>query len=111
MKCRIIHESRHSMRVRMEIFRMTLDRAEALEYYLRSKDYVVDVKVYDRTGDAVITFGDREARSRIVEALAQFWWDDPKIKALVPEHTGRALSREYEDRIWLLILGRVFRKF
>ena len=111
MKCRIIHESRHSMRVRMEIFRMTLARAEALEYYLRSKDYVVDVKVYDRAGDAVITFGDREARSRIVEALAQFRWDDPKIKALVPEHTGRALSREYEDRIWLLILGRVFRKF
>ena len=36
--------------------RMTLHQADVLEYYLRSIDGVKEVKVYDRTQDAVVLY-------------------------------------------------------
>ena len=42
------------MRVHMISRRMTLEQADLLEYYLRNLTYITDVKVNDRTGDAVI---------------------------------------------------------
>ena len=56
MKCKIMHESRGRMRIRMTQKRMTLEQADILEYYLRTVDGVTDVKVYDRTCDAVVFF-------------------------------------------------------
>lgn len=82
---------------------MSLSQADMLEYYLRSKPYVSDVKVYDRTGDAVIIFTDKK---RLLRALAEFSYSDPKTAALVPEHTGRALDREYEDRLFYKLAWR-----
>ncbi len=108
MKCVILHSSRSRLRVHIARSRMTLRQADVLEYYLRSKPFVTDVKVYDRTGDAVIIFTDR---AQVIRALAAFSYEDKKTAALVPEHTGRALDREFEDRLFFMLARRyIFRR-
>lgn len=103
MKCRIIHESAGRIRVRAVQYGMTLDQADILEYYLKSIKGVQDVKVYDRTCDAIIRY--KCDRAELIDALSNFSYKENK--ALVPEHTGRALSREYEDKIFGQVAGRV----
>ena len=93
MKCRIIHESSGRIRVRAVQYGMSLDQADILEYYLKTIQGVSDVKVYDRTCDAIIRY--KCSRDEIINALADFSYDDNT--SLVPEHTGRALSREYQN--------------
>ncbi len=106
MKCTILHESRGRLRVRLLQNRMTLDQADRVEYFLRRVEGVSDVKVYDRTCDAVITFtGPREP---VLAALGAFRYE--AAKDLVPEHTGRALNREYEDQLVMTVLMRFIRK-
>ena len=107
MKCQILHSSKSRMRVHMSQKKMTLAQADMLEYYLRAKPYVCDVKVYDRTGDAVIIFTDR---ARVIRALAAFSYNDKRTAALVPEHTGRQLSREFENRLFNMLARRVIFK-
>ena len=89
MKCRILHESRARMRIKLLQGRMTLRQADFAEYYLKAVDGVTDVKVYDRTCDAVILYKDdheRKTRSRVIDALAEFSYENST--AIVPEHTG-----------------------
>ncbi len=95
MKCQILHESKGRMRVRMLQYRMTLEQADILEYYLKSQNGIKDVKVYDRTGDALIYFDTN--REQIISYLSCFQYEENK--EFVPERTGRELSREFEDKV------------
>ena len=76
---------------------MTMRQADILEYYLRAKPFVKSVKVYDRTGDAVICYSGK--RQAVTAALARFSYEDENAIALVPEHTGRELDREFENKL------------
>ncbi len=111
MKYLILHESAHTMRVHMAGYRMSMDQADILEYYLRDLPYVAEVKVYDRTGDAIITYRrNKEYREQLMEALCAFSYQDPNAVALVPEQTGRALNAEYQGKLAMTIAGRYIRK-
>ena len=62
MKCKILHEGPGRLRVHMMGNSMSLRQADILEAYLKKLDGMESVKVYDRTGDAVIRYtGSREA--------------------------------------------------
>ena len=103
MKCKILHESQGRMRVRALQPRMTVEQADILEYYLKAQEGVIYAKVNDRTADAIISYeGTREG---IVLALSRFSYEENV--ALVPDHTGRALNREYEDKLVLTVVNRV----
>ena len=107
MKCRILHSTKNRIRVHILQERMTMHEADVLEYYLRLKPFVTDVKVYDRTGDATVFFTDREA---VIRALSEFSYSS-KNAALVPERTGRALDREFEDKLFYMLVRRaVFKR-
>ena len=108
MKCKIIHESRGRLRVHLECARMSLDEADVLEYYLRSVDGVDEVKVYDRTRDAVICY--RAERAAVINALAAFSFPAAEAMQLVPEHTTRELNREFEDKLAMAVLRRTASK-
>ena len=77
---------------------MSMRQADILEYYLRDKDYVSDVKVYDRTGGVIISYS-KNYRESLLEALSGFSYTDERAIALVPEQTGRELDRQYEEKI------------
>lgn len=111
MKYLILHESAHTMRVHMAGYRMSMDQADILEYYLKNLPYVADAKVYDRTGDAIITYRrNKECREQLMEALCTFSYRDPNAAALVPEQTGRALNAQYQGKLAMTIAGRYLRK-
>ncbi len=105
MRCQICHESAGRMRVHMMQFRMSDEQADGLEYYLKKTEGVVDASVNERTGNAVITYNGE--RDKLIAALSAFDYAD------VPEgieDSGRALMRQYEDRIVFHVLKRVFMK-
>ncbi len=111
MKYLILHESAHTMRVHMAGYRMSMDQADILEYYLKNLPYVADARVYDRTGDAIITYRrNKECREQLMEALCTFSYRDPDAAALVPEQTGRALNAQYQGKLAVTIAGRYLRK-
>jgi len=111
MKCRILHESGGRLRVRMAQRRMTMAQADRLHYYLSALPEVEKVTVSDRTMDATILFDkkNRQARENIITALSTFDYETTEVE--VPEHTGRQLSRTYEDKFFFLVLGRAIRTF
>ena len=108
MKCKIIHESGGRMRVHLNCVRMSLRQADVLEFYLKNVSGVTAVAVYDRTQDAVIRYGD--SRAAVVQALARFSFDRAEAMDLVPEHTSRALNREFEDKLAMTVCCRVISK-
>ena len=108
MKCTVLHESRGRLRVHLHCSRMTLHDADVLEYYLRSLPGIEEVKVFDRTQDAVICY--RESRAALIAALASFSFAKAEALDLVPEHTSRALNREFEDKLVFTVCRRVFNR-
>lgn len=101
MKCSILHESAGRLRVRLHCPAMTLRQADVLEYYLRAVDGVTEVKVYDRTRDAVVCFAC--GRGDVIASLAAFSFPRAEAMDLVPEHTSRALNREFEDKLIMTV--------
>ena len=98
-----MHESPGRIRVHALQKRMTMAQADILEYYLKAQEGVIEAKVYDRTGDAVIFYeGKREG---MILALSRFSYKGNE--GLVPSQTGRALNREYEDKLVLTVVDRV----
>ncbi|MCR4628885.1 MAG: heavy metal translocating P-type ATPase [Clostridium sp.] len=108
MKCRILHESSGRMRVHIEQFRMTLQQADLIEYAIRSLDCVENVRVYERTGNAIIAYR-RGNRHAVVQALSELNYEDEKFHALVPEHSGREMRNKYEEKLLLSVLSKGFR--
>ena len=105
MNCRILHASRGRLRIRVIGPAMRLDMADVLEAYLSGLEGVQSVQVFDRTSDAIIRFRE-EARDRVCKALAAFSFEANLDRK--PDHSSRAIEREYEDRIVLQLMGRVF---
>lgn len=107
MRCSILHESKGRIRVHVMRPFMSMHQADILEYYLRAKPFVKTVKVFDRTGDAVICY--KGKRQSVIKALARFSYEDKAAIALVPEHTGRELDREFEDKLIKAVAMRYVR--
>ena len=97
MKIIIRDESRGRIRFTIGKTRFTGEQADMLLYYLLSLSQVNKAKVYERTGSAVVLYeGDR---SVLLREVLKFSFEEKAIKALVPEHTGRELNKQYQDRI------------
>ena len=86
MKCTILHDLPGRLRVHLCCGRMTLSQADVLEYYLRAQDGVQEVRVYDRTQDAVVVYGGK--RENVISSLARFSFAEAEAMELVPEHTS-----------------------
>lgn len=112
MKYTILHESKKKIRIRIPRVRMTLREADILEYYLKSVSGIQDAVVSDRTSDAVITFAGNslEGKERLKAAMESFDFEAEEILALVPEETGRAMNRMYEEKMVSKVAGRALRR-
>lgn len=97
------------MRVHLCGGRMTLHEADVLEFCLCACEGVTEVRVFDRTADAVIMYDDG-GRVAVIRALAAFSFEKAEAKGLIPEHTSRALNREYEDKLASAVMRRIISK-
>ena len=105
MKCRILHESRGRMRVRILQRRMTVAQADKLHYYLQAQEGITKVTVSERTMDVTILYKEKAGvRESVIQSLSDFGYD--RTEAAVPEHTGRELNRTYEDKLFSMVMRR-----
>lgn len=87
---------------------MTLQQADVLEYYLLVVEGVQSVKVFDRTQDAIVVYA--ADRKTLIQALARFSFAKAEKCNLVPEHTSRALNREFKDKLADTVMRRCISK-
>ena len=87
---------------------MTLQQADVLEYYLLAVEGVQSVKVFDLTQDAIVVYA--ADRKTLIQALARFSFAKAEKCNLVPEHTSRALNREFEDKLADTVMRRCISK-
>ena len=97
MKFVIKHEIKGRMRIHVSQYRMSCGQADTLLYFLHSNKYVTFAKVYERTGDAVISYiGDR---AEIIRTLQQFSYEKVDLPAGVIENSGRELNAKYQEKL------------
>ena len=99
MRFQLLHRSRGRMRVRLFRENMPVREADTLEYYLMTQEPVNAVKVYTRTGDAVICY-DEAFYSDVCLALQKYAFETVEVPEGVLEHSLRPLNLEYADRLF-----------
>lgn len=107
MRFVILHESSSRIRIHLPRYKMTMEQADILEYYLKNKPFVTHATIHDRTGDAAIRYrGGTAGRKALLSALRDFSYTDEEAIALVPEHTSRELDHEYQEQMMKMIVLR-----
>lgn len=108
MKFVIRHEIRGRVRVHFYQKEMSIRQADLLHYYLCTLPGVKAVRVYERTADAAVVY--EGSRREILEGIQGFSYDNERIRELVPKNSGRALNREYKERLVQKVMARAFTK-
>ena len=97
MRFCIKHEMKGRLRIHIIQNRMTYAEADTLSGYLEEQENVTEVKVYERTADAVICYkGERE---EILTVLKQFSYEKAEVPETVLSSSGRQLNEEYKERL------------
>lgn len=97
MRFVIKHEIPGRIRIHVMQERMSAVQADTLLYYLNTLEYVTQATVYERTADACVCFhGDR---SQVILAIRRFRYESVEVPANLIEHSSRALSHEYKERL------------
>ena len=108
MKFSIKHEMMGRMRVHLSQNRMTYAQADILLYFLQNDKYVTCAKVYERTGDAVISYTGE--RSYIIQLLQGFCYEKAEVPTGLLEHSGRELNAVYQEKLIGKVLMRYVKK-
>ena len=102
MKFIIKHEIRGRLRIHVVQGKMTCAEADTLFWFLDRQKNITDVKVYERTADAVICYtGDR---SGLIRLLKSFRYEDVTVPETVVRNSGRALNASYKEKLIAKVL-------
>ena len=102
MKFIIKHEIRGRLRIHVVQGKMTCAEADTLFWFLDRQKNITDVKVYERTADAVICYtGDR---SGLIRLLKSFRYEDVTVPENVVRNSGRALNASYKEKLIAKVL-------
>lgn len=108
MKCKILHECKGRIRLHAMVKRMSLEEADQLENYLRTQPEITHAKVYERTCDMVVQYD--SSRADVIKRITEFQFDRAALMESTPENSGRALSRQYQERIIKMVTLRAFNR-
>ena len=102
MKFIIKHEIRGRLRIHVVQRKMTCAEADILFWYLDRQSNITDVKVYERTADAVICYtGERAA---LIRLLKSFRYEDTAVPETVVRNSGRKLNTSYKEKLIAKVL-------
>ena len=97
MRATIVHESRGRIRLRLRQKNMTIRQADLLETWLKGQPWTREAVVHERTGCVIVTYtGNREA---VLSALGAFTWAGAESSVTLPDHSTRALNREFQEKL------------
>jgi len=107
MKYTVLHESEKRIRIKVPILYMSYRQADLLEYYLKSLPDVHEATVDERTGNAIIIFkSNKSAKHEILTgALEKYYENSEEVVKLLPDETGRALNREYQEKLVFKVIA------
>ncbi|MEE5992341.1 MAG: heavy metal translocating P-type ATPase [Oscillospiraceae bacterium] len=105
MKCQILHESKGRIRVHICQKRMSLTQADQLENWFSMQQGITKAQVFDRTCDMILNYTCE--RKKVIHMISHFSYTIAEI----PEKTGRALNREYEEKLVWTTIRRFFGKW
>lgn len=97
MKFIVKHEINGRLRIHVVQKRMTYTEADTLFWFLSSQKNVTDVKVYERTADAVICYVG--AREEVLNLLKQFSYENTNLPEHVAAGSGRELNAVYQEKL------------
>lgn len=110
MKFYIKHSMKGRIRVHMDMKRMTYKQADIFEYYLKNIDSVYEVKVYEKTCDAVISY--TNDKNYIIKKIAQFSYNRIHVPEDILTSSGREMNAYYQDRlvnkVFLRMASKIF---
>ncbi len=97
MKFKVLHNMRGRMRIHVMTNEMTDLQADKLEYDLAAQDMILTAKVYERTGDVVITYmGERQV---LLSYLQNYCYKQMVEADETLDRSGRAMNRKYWDKL------------
>lgn len=97
MKFIVKHEINGRLRIHVVQKRMTYTEADTLSWFLSNQKNVTDVKVYERTADAVICYvGTRE---EVLNLLKELSYENTKLPEHVAAGSGRELNAVYQEKL------------
>lgn len=97
MKFKVLHNMRGRMRIHVMTNEMTDLQADKLEYDLAAQDMILTAKVYERTGDVVITYmGERQV---LLSYLQTYCYKQMVEADETLARSGRAMNRKYWDKL------------
>lgn len=108
MKCKILHETKSSMRVHFFQEYMSVEQADIVEAYMKSLDGIDGVTVYERTCDVIIRYS--FGRDELIKILSLFSYESEEVKSITPLTNTRLIRREYEEKLIMTVLLRYVRK-
>ena len=109
MKFKVLHNMRGRMRIHVMTNEMTDLQADKLEYDLAAQDMILTAKVYERTGDVVITYtGERQI---LLSYLQTYYYSRKVEEDETLAHSGRAMNRKYWDKLVNRVVLRMGSKF
>ena len=87
---------------------MSFKEADILQYYLEAQSFVTAVKVYERNCDVTICYtGERE---QVINLIKGFSYENASVPEHVWQNSGRAVNREYWDKLVQKVIFRTVRK-
>lgn len=102
MKFQIKHEIKDRLRIHVIQDRMTCAEADALCWILEKQRNITEVKVYERTADAVIYYtGDRE---ELLAGLKKLCIKEADVPENIISNSGRSLNTSYREKLILKTL-------
>ena len=109
MKFKVLHNMRGRMRIHVMTNEMTDLQADKLEYDLAAQDMILTAKVYERTGDVVITYtGERQL---LLSYLQTYYYSRKVEEDETLVRSGRAMNRKYWDKLVNRVVLRMGSKF
>ena len=102
MKFIIKHEIRGRLRIHVVQEKMTCAEADTLFWYLERQGNITDVKVYERTADAVICYTGE--RAVLIRLLKSFRYEDVTVPEPIVRNSGRELNASYKEKLITKVL-------
>ena len=98
------HEIRGRIRIHLTRGRLSVRQADLFSFYLASLPQVTAAKVYERIGDAAISY--TGTKEDLIAEILKFSFDDEKLNELVPTTGTRALNQEFQEKLVTKCLTR-----
>ena len=102
------HEIKGRIRIHLTRGRLSIRQADLFSFYLASLPQVTEAKVYERIGDAAITY--TGTKEDLIAGILKFSFDNEELNEIVPATSTREVNQEFQEKLVTKCLTRCFTK-